>query len=926
MTTLESVAEYAQKSAVIRSEDLADYIGEIDMKAIQGSYKNSFERFVFGDQNKKVPFSEFIAQCEDLITIVMTAHPTFFKSPEAAGALSKLFTARAMGESADTLRELEEKLGVALKDHPYKDPTTDQEGERLYAALDNTIAPARAVQLAMMEVAKEHYPRQWKEGHYSPFNRAIWQKFDRDGRDIPVNVQLGEAIRQRRMGFERVYLPRFRALLSMLDINHPERIQIQETVHQMQETLRIYKDKEAHLAALDENNIDMAALQNIVDDLQMTKEERITDPNVLLESLEPLLKGQADNIFKEAKMIISDLQSNGLCFSTPTHRVNAEDVHKFLNVERHKQGKSDLQNADNIKADTSHFQETEEMIEKAVNVVDGNFTDMLKKAPKDGRPVHEMMMIRSLVHDCIDSHTHEKIDIAEAHNAMTQRGLRLAATQYGVSPITDIGLLHEDADGIDPAYQIYSKLLDSETYLEEIKHTVAGTNKKRPRIVMKIGFSDFAKQHSAPGGKPSNEKCLMQTIKAIADARLAGEVDLDIEFAGGEGPGRRVNLKGYEYTLQETVTPSVLSYAAKKGVRIKYRETIQGGDGAILLGTEQSASKIMATQLDHITKHTTQTKKANLDNKYYTELRGNIQEHHQAARGAYHKLYNDADYALLMKLFKQFCEKGGSRKVNRGELKSPYEQDRGAQAPLADFRAIGFNAASIQTGVHLPPIFGQGTAFYQNMTRTEDLVQSPLFRERLMTAFMVRDLHMMEELENFIELYNPAYWHKNFAKFDENGRVTVEAQIAKRLDDLRYSDGSEKRIYPRLKSALRKIEDDLEKFDQIRQRYNFDDVEAKINEGDYQARLQKKRALLKELHQSRFKINKQAFIDLESQDLYSEYYSRDQRHHGISAGICLEYKQASGIFDPASNDNDFVGRQRVLKAHADPILDLCGNA
>jgi len=368
------------------------------------------------------------------------------------------------------------------------------------------------------------------------------------------------------------------------DIPLEHKAQIEISKERMETTARIYKQKEERLAKLDENDIDMKALQEIIDELSAKKDGRITQPDELTSTLQPILNQSdiSDEIVSIAKLINDDLQSNGLCFATPTHRVNAEDVHKFLEVERRKIGKGDLRNQDQIEADEAHFESTEQMIAEALDQVSSTFTKMLQKAPADGKPIHEMMRIRRFIYDEIDSHTIEKIDVAEAHNAMTQRGLRLATKQYGVSEVTDVGLLHEDHLGIDNANRIYGRLLKSKQFLKEINHTVNGTNKKRPRLVMKIGYSDFAKQHSAPGGKPYNEKCLLQTMRAIKDAGLAGEIDIDIEFAGGEGPGRRVNQKRYEWTLKEPVTPAVLSYAAKNSITLKYREPTTGENGCIL--------------------------------------------------------------------------------------------------------------------------------------------------------------------------------------------------------------------------------------------------------------------------------------------------------------------------------------------------------
>lgn len=916
----------AKASAFIqRSIDAQHYVGHIDVEEIPNLYEKSFERFIT-QNGDKVDFEKFITQAENLVTLVMTAHPTFFKSKEEANLLSKLFTARAMHD-LEKVKELEAQVKNVQAQHPYTDPTTDEEGERIYDALKNTISAGHLMQRAMMNIAKKHYPDEYKNGRYSPFSRTIWQKFDRDGRIIPVNIQLSESLRQRRMGIELVQLPRFQLLLQQ-NISVSQKDAINEVIKKIQLTTSIYAEKEKALDAIDEENIEMGALQDIIDDLNASKQDRVTHPNELTTALTPLLQNPntSDAIFESAKLIYDDLQANGLCFATPTHRINAKDVHHYLNVERRKSGKGDLRNPDKIEADIAHFDSTEQMITEADGEVLGSFTNTILSVPADGRPVHEMMMVRRFIYDAIDEHTIEKIDIAEAHNAMTQRGLRLATKRYGVSLFTDVGLLHEDHIGIDNSGTIYALLLKSKQYLDEISHTIPDTNKKRPRLVLKIGYSDFAKQHSSPGGKPFNEKCLLEIMKVFKDNDLADKINLDIEFAGGEGAGRRVNPKGYEWTLKETVTPSVLAYAGTHGIALKYRETIQGGDGCILLGTVESASKIMATQLDHLSHYATAPAEAIRYRSYYTTLQGKVQEHTQSARDAYSKLYNDADFALLMRLHKEMCVKGGSRKMSRLEGTSPYDRVQEDKELLADFRAIGFNAASISTGVHLPPIFGQGTALRESLKRTEDLVQSELFRERLMTSFMVRDLHVMDELKGFIELYNPEYWRK-FEEFDAEGNETTEAKIAHRLDELVYSDNNPRRIYPRLKRALRIIEKDLNEFDYVRENFDFSDIEKIIAEGDYTERLAKKRNLISAIHQNRLALLHGEFVKREEMPIHSPNYTRSARSNAIKAGAALNVGAVSKVFDHASDDNrSFKHTHGLIKSHQIPLLDLNYNA
>ena len=178
------LAQAKADAFILRSKDLADYVGPIDMETMLETYEGYFERFAdkAGDD-----FESYINQGEDLITIPLTAHPTFFKSKEEIGLLSKLFTARAEGKT-DQVSELEAQVKDIQTRHPYQDPTTDEEGELLYDAAKNTINPGQLMQLAMLNVAKKRYPKQWQQGHYSPFNRAIWHKYDRDGRVIPANV------------------------------------------------------------------------------------------------------------------------------------------------------------------------------------------------------------------------------------------------------------------------------------------------------------------------------------------------------------------------------------------------------------------------------------------------------------------------------------------------------------------------------------------------------------------------------------------------------------------------------------------------------------------------------------------------------------------------------------------------------------------
>ena len=78
-----SLVDAKEHTLTHRSIDAANYIGPIDMDTMMASYEEAFERFVFKN-GEKVSFEDFIAHGENLDTIVMTAHPTFFKSKEEA--------------------------------------------------------------------------------------------------------------------------------------------------------------------------------------------------------------------------------------------------------------------------------------------------------------------------------------------------------------------------------------------------------------------------------------------------------------------------------------------------------------------------------------------------------------------------------------------------------------------------------------------------------------------------------------------------------------------------------------------------------------------------------------------------------------------------------------------------------------------------
>ena len=924
--TGQSAIALHKEAFIHRAEDAAHYIGAIDLNKIQTSMENSFERFAIKQVDK---FKAFNESCNNLITTVLTAHPTFFYSKEAAALQAKLVEAYASGQDA---QDLEAQIEATLKAHPYKDPTTDQEGDLLYEAFKNTLSASEMMQRAQIKIAQKYFPDQWKTGVYSAHGRASWQKADRDGRVIPMHVHLGEALRQRRMGLEFVHLPKLQTLLEHPTFLDNNRTKIENVIQSTQDTINFYRKQEDALSRLNADDTPyleyLKSLDSIMGDIQNSDIKRITHPDHITNALKDFLRDlrTPDDLYLEIKLIVDNLNSNGICLAALTHRVGAQEGYDYLDVERQKIDLGALQNTDELQADELHFAQIEDMITTVKTVAETSLVEALGNVPKDGRSLRELMLIKRFTFKHVDSHTTEKLDVAESHNATALMTIEHAMTQYGTRKGFNPGMLHEDQLGIDPAYTFYKTLLKSKPYLKGILDFDERTTKKKPCIYLKIGFSDYAKQHGSTSGKPSNEKCLLDIMRAIRDAGPTEAIDLDIEFAGGEGAGRRKNPSAYKAMLDETITSTVLAYANKLGINLKYRDTVQGGDGCIFLGTPALAAKAIATQLDHVSKGLTQDPTPILQQNYYIKTeKGGIQEHvkahHRTAKETYHNLYNHPGFSLLMNLHKPLSIKGGSRKLNRGELVNPYDAAANNKAAMAGFRAIGFNVTTMLTGVHLPPGYGQGTAFFQQTPKVrEKLSKSPLFRKRLTTAFMVRDLHMEDSLKNFIARYNPDYW-RGFDRLTADGQDSVEFKLSNRMQNLVYSDGGNRCVYSRLSEIYRVITDDLHELDRMRGEYDFSDVEKTIAQGDYTERLAQKRQILDALHANRLQLLEDYFKALESTDVYSPDYEASARETGIKAGLCLDFDIVSKVFG-----DRFKSVQAEAKQYAMPIVDLCYQA
>ena len=188
--------------------------------------------------------------------------------------------------------------------------------------------------------------------------------------------------------------------------------------------------------------------------LIQTKDQRITHPKELIDSIEAILEQNdvPEDVKTQMVQMRSRLKNHGIAFAHPHFRINGKSVKAGLSQHAHNGSRIDPKTEDEA-MDEVALPLVANML-KFVQVEDTNLNDLVNA---EETIMKQMLFIRE-TKDLIDSHSSNRYLVAETHNATTLLATLYFAKLNGVDDIVDISPLFEDGPGVDNAISIMTKM------------------------------------------------------------------------------------------------------------------------------------------------------------------------------------------------------------------------------------------------------------------------------------------------------------------------------------------------------------------------------------------------------------------------------------------------------------------------------------
>ena len=751
LATLESVLQTLTVQAFLaRARRLARYLGETDPRKNTETLKRLARSLAVDatpggghspEEGAPVAFEEYQRRVErELFGVVLTAHPTFNISGELMHALVDLATNRGAdgGPLDDDARE--KLLTLARTGHHRPDSMTlVREHELSQDVIINLHQALRRAHTAVLEIAQELYPQQWRELTPRLVTIASWVGYDLDGRsDIgwtdTLQMHLRGHAQRLKLALQEVTSIRASAL-------HQEK--------QNGEALAAALDGIAARlrSALDEVTAEIAAFgqteaapsevrvristisKRIVEGLP----HRLTDSRTLIEVLQGALDvAKSSTIARRLLVLRAELANTGLGLSHVHVRINASQLHNAIRRTMGLEGAPD-----DPRYRASYMARIGGLLEK-VETATINFGSVMSERASARR----LFMVTAQMLKYVDNRTPVRFLIAETETAFTVLSALYYARLFGIDDRIDISPLFETQKALEAGHRIINELLSVPGYRAYVQ--------RRGRIAVQTGYSDAGRYLGQMPAAAAIEKFKLKLAKVLKDQGMAG-IELVVFDTHGESVGRGGHPVNLTEALHYANTPAAREALARSGVRHKEEVSFQGGDGYLYYMNPASALAALTRILEHVVEPPASA----ANDPYYRET-DYIAELFTSITQFQVELMADPDFGALLGAFAtNFIYPSGSRNMVRqrddGEVKTV--------AYAAELRAIPQNAALQQLGVLANSAGGLGAAIRRDPQRFAELYRnSPRLRTLMGIAEYALSVGSFDALRAYVETHDPNLW------------------------------------------------------------------------------------------------------------------------------------------------------------------------
>lgn len=721
-----------------------------------------------------LPFSRFAAQVEtQLAGFVITAHPTFALSEEGRATIHAMLRERLGGEGDGA-----GGTPGALRMHPDRSPTLDEELAQSETAVRHVRLAIRRIHALSLKVAMRLYPQDWRSLSPNFLTVASWVGFDLDGRtDIGWSKSLHFRYRTALAGIDA--LDEFLRVIRAGSSGAGD--QALGAVAEGLETFRECFTTGMQALEPTESGEHLARLNRLAMTKRADKEAAMLRIDAALSDL--MTMDLAPETLLRIGTFRAEWRSLGLGLSHIHFRLNAVQLHNAIRPQ------IGLDRSPDRSSSRRHYLAAISELLDGVAPVNVHYGTLAREQTTAKR----LFMLAAQFEKHFDGRTPIRVLVAESDTPFTLLTALYYARLFGVDRHVEISPLFETAVGLQRGDRVIAELLDNPHFLAYIQ--------AQGRFCVQLGFSDSGRYIGQPAATLAIERFKLRLIQ-LWKTRDLGHIQLLFFDTHGESVGRGAHPRSlfdrFLYVHPERVRASLASLSAPH----KHEVSFQGGDGFLWFVTPATALAALTDFLTVRIRETgTQADALYDDSDWSLDFFLTLKEYQD------HLVAHPGYVRLLDSMAGNFLYPTGSRAVKR----------QGARGPLArlesvgQMRAIPNNAMLQGLGYLANSVAGLGVAIDQSPDRFGEILSASRRLRRIVSLVMGgRSLSDVAILEAYVTLLTPGYW-LDFAEGNPEESVRDRARRLSVVLEGLFDHGSITEVVRLLRRDAALLDDALER-------------------------------------------------------------------------------------------------------------------
>ena len=729
------IAQLAAHGAVERSQNLAAYVGELDIAANERRLAEIFTRLATTAleqrQQPEAAFATFVSQLQPCrFGLVFTAHPTFATNQQVLRSIAELASGQNTAGQALGANDKQQRQDLLSKlDHrPDTALTLEHENYQAESAIKSARSALRRALRVLYQVSSQQFPQHWQQLEAHVADIATWVGGDMDGRnDISWAESL--ALRWQAAASQYGWLAQELRQLASWPKAAELALDIGALAHQLETSAQQRQQQADRLAQLSYN--DAEQVSKLARDLSQSDSEE-GDQHALMARLQQLRRRCSDQQLNiELALLQAELRATGAGSAYLHVRLNATQLHNAL---RHTL-KLDGEPTHPAFKRSSMRKIAEALVEvKGIGI---NFGNLMREQSSARRM---FMQVAQLSKHC-DTSSPIRFLIAESDSPFTVLAALYLAKRYQVAERVDISPLFETAAALEQGAEIISTLLANPQYRAYVR--------QRGCLCVQTGFSDAGRHLGQVASALAIERFQLKIAQALVKARLSS-VQLILFNTHGESLGRGGHPGSLRQRWAYLLPPAARAAFSAARINLKHETSFQGADGYIYFHTPAMAFACLTRAFeDNFAEPSAEPDPFYTDVDQSLEFFISLQEHNQ-------RLMENPDFAVLLTNFgPNLLYPTGSRQMQRQHERVGTT----SSSARIQIRAIIQNAVLQQLGWVATACFGVGAAmsrdpewFRDNWSKSERL------RSISQLAFHAYQSGDIDILSAYLELYNPSFW------------------------------------------------------------------------------------------------------------------------------------------------------------------------